>query len=179
MEEEVDKPDTGTDKPVFDESDIVQQPSDNNSSTSNKPTTSESTTNKPTTTKPTTSQTTVTEDSSKTNSSVSEIPVLDESDIVSDPQDKEEIEVDMDWLSPEVIASENSNTVENSSIAESQEQNVDDSRNANSSEKTEKIDEKKNEKTNKLPLYAAAAAGTTAAAGGASVFVFKFRKRKW
>ena len=165
------KPDTGTDKPVFDESDIVEKPSNNNSSNNSS--------SKPVATKPTTSKpATVIDNSSKTDTSVPKTPVLDQSDIVTDPKDKEEIEIDMDWLDPALISSENSNATESADIAETINQN-DESKNTDKLDETVKIEENKKDKTNKLPLYAAAAAGTTAAAGGAGFYFLRFRKRKW
>ena len=153
-EEEVVKPDTGTNKPVFDESDIIKNPSSNNS--------------KPSTTKPTTSQsTTSTSNSSKVESSVTETPVLDESDIVSDPKDKEQSEFDVDaWMESEQIPTEINDSTEETDVEDS-----------GNSDEPEKVEESKDDKNSRLPIYAAVA-GTIAVAGGAAFFFLKHRKRK-
>ena len=145
---------TGINKPVFDESDIVK-PSNNN---------------KPNVTKPTTTQTAVSNNnSSKEESLVTETPVLDESDIVSDPKDKEQVEFDADaWMDSEGIPTENNNSTE-----------ADDVENTKIPDEPEKLEESEEDKPSQLPLYVAVAVGTTAVVGGIIFYFLKLRKRKW
>ena len=58
----------------------------------------------------------------------------------------EEIEVDMDWLDPELISSENSNATENTNTTETINQNADDSNPSDKPEETEKVEESKKDK---------------------------------
>lgn len=151
---EEETPNTGINKPVFDESDIVK-PSNNN---------------KPNVTKPTTTQTTVSNNnSSKEESLVTETPVLDESDIVSDPKDKEQVEFDADaWMDSEGIPTENNNSTE-----------ADNVENTKIPDEPEKLEESEEDKPSQLPLYVAVAVGATAVVGGFVFYFLKLRKRKW